>query len=69
MTELAARLIRLRGEKSRKQVAADLGISQSALAMYENGHRVPKDEIKVRIACYYGRPVGEIFFTHHSHVL
>ena len=69
MTELAARLTRLRGEKSRKQVAADLGISQSALAMYENGHRVPKDEIKVRIASYYGRPVGEIFFTHSRHVM
>lgn len=68
MTELAARLTRLRGEKPRKQVAADLAISQSALAMYENGHRVPKDEIKVRIARYYGQPVGEIFFSPQCHV-
>ena len=60
---IARRLIDLRGKKSRKEVASALGISVSGLAMYENGYRVPKDEIKRRIASYYGKSVEDIFFT------
>lgn len=39
--ELIARiLLGLRGNKSREIVASDLGISVSALQMYENGQRL-----------------------------
>ena len=62
-TVIAARLVELRGEKTRKEVAFALGISVSCLTMYENGYRVPKDHIKRRIASYYGKSVEEIFFT------
>lgn len=53
----------LRGQKSQKEVASAVGISISALGMYEIGQRIPKDNIKKRLAEYYGKTVGEIFFT------
>ena len=60
---IAQRLIKLRGGKSREQVAKDLEISVSAIAMYENGSRIPRDEMKKKIAQYYGVSVEEIFFS------
>ncbi|MCY8531069.1 helix-turn-helix transcriptional regulator [Bacillus licheniformis] len=59
---IAQRLITLRAKRSRNQVANDLGISVSALQMYETGHRIPRDEIKVKLASYYNKTVQEIFF-------
>ena len=35
----------------------------SALAMYEAGERVPRDEIKIKLAKIYNRSVNYIFFT------
>lgn len=60
---IAKKLVELRGEKSRESVANALGLSLSTLAMYENGARIPRDENKEKIARYYGKTVGEIFFT------
>ena len=60
---IGKRLVHLRGEKSRIAVAEAIGVSVSALQMYENGDRIPRDEIKVRIAEYYGQTVGSIFYT------
>lgn len=61
--EIAHRLVILRGDLSRKEVAKANGISLSALAMYESGQRTPRDEIKVRLAQYYGETVESIFFS------
>lgn len=63
MKALAEKLIKLRGEKSREEVAKAIGISVSAISMYENGERVPKDSIKIKLAQYYGKTVQEIFFV------
>jgi putative transcriptional regulator len=60
---IAEILVTLRGNRSREEVAKALGISVSALQMYENAKRVPKDEIKLKIANYYGVPVESIFFS------
>ena len=57
------KLINLRGEKTRKEVACDLGLSPSAIAMYESGKRIPRDEYKVIIARYYGTTIEDIFFS------
>ena len=43
---IAKNLVALRGEKSRESVANELGLSLSALAMYENGARIPRDETR-----------------------
>lgn len=59
---MAKKLIELRGDKSREQVAVDLDISYSAVVSYEMGDRVPRDEVKIRIANYYNVGVEDIFF-------
>jgi putative transcriptional regulator len=61
--KIGQKLIKLRGTKSREQVAVDLGISYSAVVSYELGERIPRDEIKIKIAKYYGVDVGELFFS------
>lgn len=53
----------LRGERSQREVADKVGISVSALGMYETGKRTPKDPIKKRLATFYGKTVEEIFFA------
>jgi len=60
--KIGLRLISLRNEVPRERVASDLGISVSALAMYEQGNRVPRDEIKLKLAQYYKKTVQDIFF-------
>lgn len=60
--KIARILIELRGERSREAVASALNISVSALAMYETGARIPRDETKKKIAAYYKKSVQEIFF-------
>lgn len=59
---VAERLTKARGERRREEVAAAVGVSLSAIAMYENGERVPRDTIKVKLAEYYGTTVQDLFF-------
>lgn len=60
---IGKRLKTLRGNSTQNETAKALGISTSALTMYENGCRIPRDEIKLKIAKHYGKTVEEIFFT------
>lgn len=60
---IAERLIELRGSRSREEVANAIGVSVSALGMYEQGRRMPRDEIKVKFAKYYNKTVQSIFFA------
>lgn len=60
--EIGKRLGELRGASSQYVVAKAVGISKSALSMYEQGNRIPKDEIKIRIANFYNKSVQEIFY-------
>ena len=57
------RSLREKKRKTAAKVAEACGISQSALTMYENGERLPRDEVKIRLAKYYGRTVQTIFFA------
>lgn len=59
---IAKRLVELRGEETRENVAAAVGVSISAISMYENGERIPRDDVKIRFAKYYKKSVKEIFF-------
>lgn len=59
---IAERLVAARGDRTRQEVASAVGISLSALSMYENGQRVPRDEIKMALANYYGKTVQELFY-------
>lgn len=58
------KLIALRNKRTQAEVAKALNITQTALSMYENNERVPRDEIKVKLSNYYGVTVQELFFEH-----
>ena len=60
---LKLKALRIEKKKSQQQVANELGITKSSLAMYENDKRTPRDEVKVAIADYYGESVQSLFFT------
>lgn len=60
---IAERLVNLRGGKTREDVANSVGISVSAISMYECGNRIPRDEIKVALARYFETTVEKIFFA------
>ncbi|KAA0776219.1 XRE family transcriptional regulator [Bacillus sp. AR2-1] len=64
---VAKNLINLRSEKSREEVARAVGISVSTLQMYENGQRIPRDNIKIKLANFYGVTVQTIFFDSEQH--
>lgn len=50
-----------------EQLANALGVSMSAIAMYETGKRIPRDEIKIRIAEHFFVPVESVFFPNKQH--
>lgn len=64
---IGSTLRKLRGKAPRSAVADACGISISALTMYETGKRIPRDEIKVKLARFYGRTVESIFFEQECH--
>ena len=61
--EIGARLKELRGDKTLKQVGDDLNVTSMAVSNWENGERTPNDDMKVKIANYYGVSVGSLFFN------
>lgn len=61
--KIGKRLVSLRGARRREEVAKAVGVSFSALCMYETGRRVARDEVKLRLADYYGVPVESIFYA------
>ena len=50
---LAKRLSDLRGDRSQKEIAKNIDISDAALGTYENGTRVPSAEVIFKLAKYY----------------
>lgn len=60
---IGRQLCELRGNRTQQEIADALDVSVSTIGMYERGERIPKDEIKVRLAELYGKTVQEIFFS------
>lgn len=56
------KLVSLRGRMQQSEVATAVGISVSALSMYEQDKRIPRDEVKERLADFYCTTVEKIFF-------
>ena len=61
--KIATRLRDLRGDKTLQEVADAVGVERQAIYIYEIGHRIPRDDVKKRLASYYGVTVEEIFFA------
>ena len=57
------RLKALRGSRSQKEVADALGVTVMAVCLYETGERMPRDEIKVKLANYYKKSVTSLFYA------
>ncbi len=60
--EYSQKLKALRGDRTIEEVAKAVDISPSSLGMYETGRRVPRDDVKIRLARYYETTVAAIFF-------
>ena len=60
--DVGMRLKLLRGDKSREEVAMAIGVTSQAICNYECGLRTPSDDIKVKIAKYFGETVQAIFY-------
>ena len=59
--KISSELIKLRGLKTHEEVANALGISVSSLIDYELGIRIPRDEIKIKLAKYYNTCIQKLF--------
>ena len=60
--EIGQKLRQLRGTRTIAKVAEATGISVSALNMYELGQRMPRDDVKVKLANYFGLSVSALFY-------
>ncbi len=61
--QIGKRLIALRGNRTQAEVAEAVGASVSAVAMYERGERMPRDEMKVKLSQYFHSSIEDIFFA------
>lgn len=59
---IGKRIREVRGDECVESFAASIGVSTSAVFMYERGERIPRDEVKCRIAKRANMTVQEIFF-------
>lgn len=65
MNNFSEKLKDLRIEKNltQEELAKIIGVGVSAISMYEQGNRVPRDEIKIKLAKFFNKSVQEIFFV------
>lgn len=63
MQTIGQKLIELRGDRDIDEVANSIGVTKQAIWNYENDKRVPRDDIKKKIADYYNKSVSYIFFN------
>lgn len=59
---LGEKLIALRGEKTRKQMAKEIGINVQIVQKWEKDYHYPRVEALFRLAKYYGITVSELLY-------
>lgn len=65
---IGKKLVSLRGNKTQEEVAQAVGVSVSAIGMYESGRRIPRDGVKIALANYYGMNIQALFFENDVHL-
>lgn len=62
---IGMRIAKLRKEKglTQEQLANAVGITRVAITQYENGERIPKDEIKIALSKVLKQQVGSLFYN------
>lgn len=63
---LRIRQLREQRRLTKRFLAKQFGISYSAMCKIEDGEFCPGDELKVRIANYFGTTVGKLFFDQEN---
>lgn len=61
--------LRHRENLTQKELAKKIGISASAIAMYEIGARTPALKTAKKLADYFGVQIEDIFFSNVTHEL
>jgi len=59
---IGEKLRTLRGPRTMAEISDATGIGHSALNMYELGERIPRDDVKLKLAKFYGVNVEWLFF-------
>lgn len=61
---IGPRLIELRNSQglTRAELSKETGLTIRAIEGYERGERVPRDEVKIKLADYFDKTVQSIFF-------
>lgn len=62
------KLRELRGTRTQNDVAEAVGVTKSSYAMYERDERTPRDEVKIRLAKFFGVSIQDLFFYLIEHV-
>lgn len=67
--QVGERIKSLRQERkmSRQEFADAIDVASSTVSMYENGERIPRDQIKLAIANLFGVTVDYLFFGNGTH--
>lgn len=61
--KVGKRLEALRGKRTQREIAELIGVTPAAISQYENGERMPADDIKIKLSVLYKRSVATIFFA------
>lgn len=61
------KMVELRGSRTHKVIAKEIGIPVSTYAMIECGHRFPRKALAIRIAEFFSVTVEALFFTLDDH--
>ncbi len=67
--QVGERIKSLRQERkmSQQEFADAIDVASSTVSMYENGERIPRDQIKLAIANLFGVTVDYLFFDNGTH--
>lgn len=60
---IGKKLRELRGSMTQSELSRNIGVTTSAIGMYECGIRIPRDDIKIRFADFFGKSVEDIFYS------
>lgn len=61
-------MVKLRGDRTLRETAVQIGIPYSTYAMIEAGHRFPRRDLAIKTAKFYDTTVDELFFTLNDRV-
>lgn len=62
-------MVALRGDRTQKEIAEQIGMPVSTYAMIESGHRFPRKELQAKLSRFFEISVDDLFFNQNDHVM